>query len=114
MQTEFTKEQLLECWIEVSERLINCIEDNQLESVPAIMDLREKILCQLQQANNLGNITQSLCSRADEVEKEVYNKMNARVNGLQKELQASSRQKQINTYDGYESNEVNSILNFYK
>lgn len=114
MRQEFAKSQLLENWIEVSQRLIECITEDQYETVLALLDLREKLLGQLQTTKETGEITADLCVRADRIEKEVYYKMNSKVDEIRRALQASNRQKQLNSYDGYEKNDVKSILNFYK
>jgi hypothetical protein len=114
MSQEITKKQLLENWIEASERLIACIAEDQLEAVPALLDVREKILIKHQLSQKSGDITAELCIKADRVEKEVYHKMNSKVEELRQLLQATSRQKRLNSYEKYEENDMNSILNFYK
>lgn len=114
MKKELTKRQLLDNWIEVSERLIIGISEDQLELVPALLDLREKILSQILLAKESGEITKAICHKAGKVEKEVYRTMNSKINEVRQLLQASNRQERINSYEKYEGNDMTSILNFYK
>ena len=61
-----------------------------------------------------GDETKEICRKADVMEKKVFQILNSKVNELGQLLQASMRQKRINSYEKYEGNDMNRLLNFYK